>query len=174
MMVTENKKGTAFRMFALGTIFMLGLFLMFGCTSQQQTGAPQDNAMDKSNAPVETTKIDNAQNKTGFEQTQETIALAIADGTYVEKVSYDYHSGTEIIEVSVSVENDVITSASIKSAGGNMHNYSVKLITAVNAELPALVVGKKITELEIPKNVAGSSLTTAAFKRQLEVLVQKY
>ncbi len=114
-----------------------------------------------------------AENKTGFDKTQETIALAIADGTYVGDVTYAYHSGNETMKVSVTVKNDIVTDASIAPVG-TPANYSLKLMNAVNAELPNLVVGKKITELNIPKNVAGSSLTTAAFKAQLASLVEKY
>lgn len=108
-------------------------------------------------------------NKTGYEQTNETIALAIADGTYTDNVVYAYHSGNTTVGFTVTVENDVITTASAVPV--NADPVSTSIIGNFNSALPELVVGKKISELSIPVNVAGSSLTTAAFKGYIEKIV---
>ncbi len=117
-----------------------------------------------------------AENKTGYDITQQTIALAVADGTYTKDVTYTYHPGTpmqgnEVVTISVTVKDDVVTAASVKA--NNPVRMSVRYIEGLNAALPDLVVGKKITELNLPNQIAGSSLTTAAFKQYVNGLVQK-
>ena len=148
---------------------ILSMFLVFGCVSQE-TATPQDSS--DTTIYGESQKVE-AINKTGYEQTQDTITLAIADGTYTQEVSYEYHSGTESMEVSLSVENDIITSASIVPKG-TPHQYSLKLMNDVNSALPNLVVGKKIDELDLPKNISGASLTTGAFKQYVNRLIEEY
>ena len=104
-----------------------------------------------------------SENKTGYEQTTTTIqAMLLADGTYTNMVTYQTHAGSETVNVSITVQNDVVTAASVSDDSPNSP-ISAHLISSLNAALPALVVGKPIDQLNIPHNVAGSSLTTAAF-----------
>jgi uncharacterized protein YceK len=164
--------GFAAKSIAIFIFVMLVSMLLSGCASQEQQNTGGELIKENKTGTVVT------ENKTGYEKTNESIALAVADGTYIENVTYPYHVGlpteaNETIEVKVTVEGDVITDVSI-TAMGTPHQYSAKLILGLNAALPDLVVGKKITELNIPKNVAGSSLTTAAFKGYLENLVETY
>ncbi|HLD59951.1 MAG TPA: hypothetical protein VI912_03085, partial [Candidatus Bilamarchaeaceae archaeon] len=111
-----------------------------------------------------------AENKTGMEKTEEAVNLAIADGTYTESVTYNYHSGSETVEMTVVVKNDIIEGINIVP-GPNAHNVTQKIVAGFTDALPDLVLGKKIDELDLPKNVGGSSLTTAAFKGYVERLV---
>lgn len=189
-MVNESKKGGIFAM-ALALVLPALLLGMVGagCVSSAEAANPGaggpsggtvlagDPNAGSMGAAGEVAAGGNgavvADSKTGYDKTQDTIAQAIADGTYVEDVTYSYHAGNETMKVSVTVENDIITGASI-TPQGTPAPYSLKMMEAVNGSLPNLVVGKKITELDIPKNVAGSSLTTAAFKEQLALLVEKY
>ena len=113
-----------------------------------------------------------AENKTGFDKNQTTIASILPDGNYEKQVTYAYHSGNSTVDFKLIVQNDVITSASAEAV--NDDKVSTMIIGKFNGALPSLVVGKKINELGIPKNVAGSSLTTAAFKQYAETLVQSH
>src|SRR3989338_1365326 len=113
-----------------------------------------------------------AENKTGMEKTEEAVNLAIADGTYTESVTYNYHSGSETVEMTVVVKNDIIEGVNIVP-GPNAHNVTQKIVAGFTDALPDLVLGKKIDELDLPKNVGGSSLTTAAFKGYVERLVEE-
>lgn len=163
--------------------FLILIFLaviVSGCITEGAVTAPNGNtpsagtdngAFEPPQNPDLEQDTDKMENKTGVDNTDDAIALAIADGTYTDEVSYQYHSGTETFEAKVTVENDVITEASI-TPKGEPHEVSLGKMEAVNGALPDLVIGKKITELNIPKNVAGSSLTTAAFKNYLEQLVE--
>ncbi len=110
--------------------------------------------------------------KSAQEEQQEIIVQAIADGVYIDNVTYRSPGGLEKIEISVSVEGDVITAASINAiiAGPKSSKY----IAGVNDALPELVIGKKITELNLPVQISGSSLTSAAFKAHVSTLVESY
>lgn len=112
-------------------------------------------------------------NKTGVEKIEEAVAQAIADGTYTNQVEYAYHSGSEIVTITVKTQKDIVTEARVVPSGGSSSPVSIRIINKFNDALPDLVVGKKITELNIPKNVAGSTLTTAAFKSYVERIVEQ-
>ncbi len=113
-----------------------------------------------------------ADNKTGIEKVQETIALAVADGVYSQNVTYARPGGNEEVNMTIAVEGDVVTAASI--TGTPSSPISAGFISKVNAALPELVVGKKITALDLPKQIAGSSLTTAAFKQYVADVVETH
>jgi hypothetical protein len=112
-------------------------------------------------------------NKTGVEKIEQAVAQAIADGTYIDQVEYAYHSGTERVTITVKTEKDIVTQATVVPAGQSSSPVSTRIIGKFNDALPNLVVGKKITELNIPKNVAGSTLTTAAFKSYVARIVEQ-
>lgn len=113
-----------------------------------------------------------ADNKTGYDKTQQTIMQLIADGTYSKEIQYQYHSGVTTVDVSVTVKNDTVTAVSV--TGVNPDKVSAKIIGNFAAALPDLVVGKRIDEIKLPKNVAGSSLTTAVFQQYVNGLVQNH
>jgi major membrane immunogen (membrane-anchored lipoprotein) len=157
-MVHGEKKEKMRYSYILLTIFVCLSILVAGCTKSVDSDGSTDDVKNI---------------KTEIEENQELIANFIADGSYSSDVTYNYHSGDETIKIDITVADDVITAASIASVG-DTHKYSQQLIDAVNAELPNLVVGKKINEIQLPKNVAGSSLTTAAVQQHLEDLVEQY
>ena len=160
--------------YALIAALMLISAILVGCTAQdsgtQKQPLPSDNQSVLGNNSIIT-----AENKTGFDKNQDAIALALADGTYTDNVTYTYHptipekTGNETVTISITVKDGIITAASVE--GNDPVPISKKIIDGVNAALPDLVVGKKITELNIPAQVAGSSLTTAAFKQYVGGLV---
>ncbi|VVB57074.1 Uncharacterised protein [uncultured archaeon] len=112
-----------------------------------------------------------ADNKTGYDKTQMAIASILPDGAYEKNVTYAYHSGEETADIQISVKDDVVTAASVKLVG-SPNSVSQRIANNFNDALPGLVVGKKINELNLPHNVAGSSLTTAAFAGYVDELVQ--
>ncbi len=161
-------------MFTRGAVLAIALLLcsmlIIGCTQSQQ--AASGTQPEGSGGTVDIAgKVNSSMsdNRTAYDKNQTTIAGVIADGTYAGDIEYKYHSGDVSATVSLTVESDTITSASV--VGNNADNVSTMIIGKFNAALPDLVVGKKINELSIPKNVAGSSLTTAAFKLYVDGLV---
>lgn len=167
---------SSIRLAAAFLAFGIVMMLLFGCVGpggasgqgapSQVTGTPS-----ASGAP---SKVDvSADTKSGFDKTNQTIALAVADGTYSKIVAYKYHSGSNDVNVSISVKDGLVTAASVTPAA-QLDNVSMKIVGNFNAALPTLVVGKKITGLNLPKNVAGSSLTTAAFQQYVADVIAKY
>ena len=108
----------------------------------------------------------NASDKNAQQQHEQTLASVVPDGTYTNNVSYRYHSGTEVVTISVTLKNETITAISV--TGNNPNFMSARYISAVNAALPDLVAGKRIDQLSIPQQVSGSSLTSAAVRQYLE------
>lgn len=102
-------------------------------------------------------------------QQQETAAQVIADGTYTDQVEYHSPGGQDTIEISLTVEKDIVKAVSIKSIKAD--GTSIRFINGVNDALPDLVIGKKISELNLPKQISGSSLTTTAFKFHVDQLI---
>jgi len=167
----------------IAIIFLIAISLIVaGCTTQHATPTNSNTNPINSNAPnnspidasVNAHPVDIAVNNTkpAQIQQQELLANVIADGTYKDNVTYQYHSGSELIEIDITVQNDTITDASI--IPHNPNPVSARYIAGVNAALPELVIGKKIDQLNIPHQVSGSSLTTAAFKQQIADLIAKY
>jgi hypothetical protein len=157
-------------------VVALAVFLVLGCVGQGQgTQAPSGGATMSAgggSAGAAASKNDSlmTENKTGYQQTQDTIASVVPDGTYKTETVYYNHAGPVTLDISVTVKDDVVTAASV--AGVDPDPMSAHYISSLNGALPDLVVGKKITELSIPHNVAGSSLTTAAFRTYVEGLAQ--
>ena len=139
---------------------------------QSDSSKPLGKTGDATNQqpPVKTIDADvNADSKTGHDKNAETIALVVADGLYDGVVKYASPAGSETINIKLSIKNDIITAASVD--GNTSSPISKSKVQALNGALPNLVVGKKITELNIPHNVAGSSLTTAAFKAYVDDVI---
>jgi hypothetical protein len=150
---------------AVLAVLVLIVSIFAGCASQQGTPANEPpGAKIAKNVSLGTDP------QTSYNKTQQAIAAAVADGNYASNVTYAYHSGNETVEIKVTVKGDVITAASV-TAQGKTAPISAKIIGNFNDALPDLVVGKKITELNMPKNVAGSSLTNAAFQQYVAGLI---
>ncbi len=146
------------------SLFVLSMVLS-GCTSQSSSASNQAG----NQYLIGANKTNTTDTKTGFDKNQTTINAILADGTYSKDVSYNYHSGQDTVEISLTVQNDVVTAVSVK--GLNTDPMSTRIIGNFNAALPDLVVGKKINELNLPHNVAGSSLTNAAFQQYVGQLI---
>ena len=97
-------------------------------------------------------------------ETQTTIVL-YKDGTYAAKGSYRAPSGEEIIDVSVTLKDGVITDSSVVGHGtspGSKVNQADFI-----ANYKQLVTGKKINEVQLTK-VSGSSLTSTGWNSAIE------
>ena|GEM_PF-1711388 len=174
----KMKKTTAI----ISTLLIFISLLLTGCASKissegDQTTNQEIQKNDNEKQPVQTEIKDNSSEiimtdkKPVQEQTQDKIDTLLADGTYTDLVMYKYHSGEEKVNITLTIENDVITSASV--VGINPHRTSKSYQEGLNAALPNLVVGKRIDQLDIPKQVSGGSLTTAAFKNHVKGLIEQ-
>ena len=144
-------------------VLLLVSMVIVGCVSQPQNTQKNTTTVISKNTSVV------AENKTGQEQVHEAVTAILADGTYNTEATYQQPVGEEKVNFSITVKDDVVTGVSVASATTNP--ISAKKIEGFSKALPDLVIGKKINELDLPKNVGGSSLTNAAFKEYVDNLV---
>ena len=97
------------------------------------------------------------------------LVQKVPNGMHEAQESYAFHAGVNKIDISVGTENAVIENISV-TAVGNVDPMSARFISAVDAALPNLVVGKRIDQVNLPTQVSGSSLTTAAVNSYLHSL----
>lgn len=97
---------------------------------------------------------------------QETGATSeYKDGTYTAQGNYISPGGEEIVGVSVTIENGIITDSTFTVMAERP--TSVTMQENFAGGYKALVVGKNIDEVQLTK-VAGSSLTPGGFMDALE------
>jgi uncharacterized protein with FMN-binding domain len=99
---------------------------------------------------------------TGTTDTTETDTTGgtYTDGEYSATADYQSPNGTETIDVTLSLEDGVITAVEVTGDGDNPNSkqYQSKFAGGIAAE----VVGVSIDDISVDK-VAGSSLTSAGF-----------
>ena len=88
-----------------------------------------------------------------------------ADGTYEAKGSYTAPSGTESVDVTITLKGNVITAVTVV---GEATNPTAKLHQGeFVAGISDVVVGKDIDSIKVDK-VGGSSLTSGGFNKAVE------
>jgi uncharacterized protein with FMN-binding domain len=92
-------------------------------------------------------------------------AGAYEDGTYDASGSYQAPSGTETIDVTVTLEGGVITDVQVvgNATDPEAQQHQGEFIGGIAGE----VVGKSIDEIQVSK-VSGSSLTSGGFNKAIE------
>ncbi len=97
-------------------------------------------------------------------ETDSTTAT-YTDGTYEATGEYQSPNGTESLDVTITLENDVITDVTVVGAGGSPNTERFQGEFA--GGIAAIVVGKDIDEISVSK-VAGSSLASGGFNAAVE------
>ena len=94
-----------------------------------------------------------------------TTATLFKDGTYSATGTYASPGGSESIDVTLSLKENVITSVVVTPKAENpaSKNWQTRFISGVEK----VVVGKKISEINLDE-VSGSSLTPIGFMDALE------
>jgi uncharacterized protein with FMN-binding domain len=90
-----------------------------------------------------------------------------ADGTYEASGAYQAPSGTESVDVTVTLEGGVITDVVVV---GNATDAEAKVHQGeFIGGIAGVVVGKRIDEIQVSK-VSGSSLTSGGFNKAIETI----
>lgn len=97
-------------------------------------------------------------------------ASSFKDGTYSASSNYYVPNGYESIDVSLTLQNGVITGASVKNSESN--NVSASFQQDFASEYKSYVVGKKLSDLQLSV-IAGASDTTMAFSSALNQIGTK-
>ena len=92
-------------------------------------------------------------------------AGAYTDGTYEASGDYQAPSGTESVDVTVTLADGVITDVQVvgKATDPTAIQHQGEFISGIAAE----VVGKPIDEIQVSK-VSGSSLTSGGFNKAID------
>lgn len=119
--------------------------------------------------PVETTDTTSqTETNSTAEDTTSTaseMTSAYKDGTYSATGSYSSPGGLQSIDLTVTIENGIITSTSLvtKATDGDAEEYQSDFASAYKG----FVVGKKVGNVSLSR-VAGSSLTSNGFNKALD------
>jgi len=94
-----------------------------------------------------------------------TTTGSYKDGTYTESADYQAPSGTETVDVTMTLAGGVVTAVTVV---GHATDPQAKLHQGQFAGgIAAVVVGKNINDLKVDK-VGGSSLTSGGFNAAVE------
>ena len=89
------------------------------------------------------------------------------DGTYTQTASYQAPSGTEKVDVTITLAGNVITAVTVvgHATDPEAKTYQKEFAAGVGA----VAVGKKIADIKVDK-VGGSSLTSGGFNTAVEAI----
>ena len=156
------KKKIKSGMVLLIILLMVASIVLAGCSTKKSSTTSKDNSH-STNMDMATDKTKNA-----MDQNHDTMMKLLPDGVYETQKTYRYHAGTETVDISITVKDGVVTEASL--VGINPNPVSRRYQQAVNDALPDLVIGKHLSEINLPRQISGSSLTTAALDDYLTSL----
>lgn len=97
--------------------------------------------------------------------TPTTSNTAYKDGTYTAEDSYTSPGGTEVISVSVTVKDGVVTDTNVEQEANN--HESAEYQSAFKQGYKTYVVGKALDAIQL-SHVSGSSLTSRGFNNALQ------
>lgn len=140
-----------------------GYYLM-----QQSNEQTTTNTVATTDTTSTTSNATNSDDTTASTESEES-STTYADGTYEATGSYSSPGGQEEIEVSVTLDDDVITDATVTSLASNptSKQYQAAFISGYKS----LVVGKSIDDVDLDV-VSGSSLTPIGFNNAIEQIKQ--
>ncbi|CAN5215296.1 hypothetical protein BH11ACT5_BH11ACT5_15960 [soil metagenome] len=140
----KNKTAVAL----LGGLALVGA--LAGCsTPATDTGTPADSGTDSGTTDGTTT------------------SGTYTDGTYTESADYSAPSGTETVDVTLTLADNVITDVQVT---GHATDPQAKVHQGEFASgIAGVVVGKNIDEIQVDK-VGGSSLTSGGFNAAVELI----
>lgn len=89
------------------------------------------------------------------------------DGSYTASADYQSPNGTESVEVTITLADDVVSAVQVVGSGDNPDSRRYQGMFIDN--IASVVVGKEIDSLAVDK-VAGSSLTSGGFNDAVEAI----
>jgi uncharacterized protein with FMN-binding domain len=103
----------------------------------------------------------------GSDSAPDAPAGDYADGTYTASGDYSAPSGTETVEVTITLADNVITAVEVVGGASDPEArlHQGEFIDGIQG----VVVGKNIDEIQVDK-VGGSSLTSGGFNRAVDAI----
>lgn len=131
--------------------------------------APGDDAMVSKSEKSSTTEESKKLEQKVEDQSVELEVEAEEDFVVSTEKEYKTPAGSDRVEFSIAIDTDgVITNASATALSEN--EISKKRQMAFAEGIPAVITGKKLSDLSAIDTVGGSSLTTMAFNEALAEL----
>lgn len=125
-----------------------------GCTTAAEAQSSTDDGTD----PSGTTE-------TGTGGATDAAIGDFADGTYTASGDYQAPSGTETVDVTVTLAGNTITAVEV--VGHATDPQAMLMQKSFAGGIAAVVVGKSLDELQVDK-VGGSSLTSGGFNKAID------
>ncbi|MFG6401942.1 MULTISPECIES: hypothetical protein [unclassified Microbacterium] len=140
---------------------VLGIVTLAGCATDATTTTPSDTSSSDA-APAASSAPDASAAPAAGDATG-----AYADGTYTGEGTYATPESVETIEVTLTLENDVVTAVEVVGdpQAAESQRYQSQFIGGISDE----VVGKSIDDLSVSR-VAGSSLTSGGFNQAVDAI----
>lgn len=141
---------------------LIGL-AMIGVTAGCST--PTAEGEETTQTTPEQTDTATSETDAAIETESATTESDYADGTYEASGSYTSPGGQEEVEVSITLESDVISAVEVtpQATNPNSQRYQQEFASGIAAE----VVGVDLDDVSVSR-VAGSSLTSGGFMAALE------
>lgn len=157
---------------ALGAIGLTAIGLASCSTTDTADDAGTTSESEATSTEAEAATDDSTAEATDSEATDSEEQAATdseyEDGTYTASGSYTSPGGQETIDVTITIEDDVITAVTVDNpdtTNANSLRYQQEFIDGIAAE----VVGVSIDEISVDR-VGGSSLTSGGFNDALETI----
>lgn len=131
-----------------------------GCAAEQTAAAKTDAVEEETATPTPT-------GEATTEAPTEAPASTYTDGTYTASGSYQAPSGSESIDVTVTVADDIVTDVTVGGSSSNPEASGYQ--SRFSSGIAAVIVGQDLETISVDR-VAGSSLTSAGFTEALEAI----
>lgn len=154
----KSNKKVGITIAIVAVLALIGITIAADKKSAEQT-IPVDTTSTSTATVLPTTTTTPATPTSTSPTTTDSAAL-YKDGTYTATGSYISPGGADQIAVTVTLKDDIITTASVTPMPGDNTSAHYQGIFAANYK--QYVVGKDITMLDVHK-VSGSSLTSQGF-----------
>jgi uncharacterized protein with FMN-binding domain len=145
----------------------IGVALAGCATDTTDTTASTGSAPTGAATSAPSSSPDSSTPATGAAEAPAEGSGTYTDGTYEATGSYTSPNGQEEVDVSITLESDIITAVTVtpEATNPNSVNYQNQFADGI----AAVVVGQSIDEIEVSR-VAGSSLTSGGFNEAVETI----
>lgn len=154
----ENRMSTTNTRYSLA--LLAGISLV-GALSACSPAATEPDAV------AETPAADEPTTETSAPADDAASGSTYTDGTYSESADYQSPNGTETVDVTITLADDIVTAVEVVGSGDNPDSKRYQGMFIEN--IASVVVGEPIDSLNVSK-VAGSSLTSGGFNDAVEAI----
>ena len=159
----QNKKSPLPIIIAIIFLLVAGVSLAFYFISQENP--EEENADDDNNTALDVTPSPTVVSVNETPSSAQTTGK-YADGSYTVDASYSSPGGFEGMDVSITLEDDIIKSVSIVIDPDN-DDESDEYTSLFKNRISGEVVGKNIDDADVSR-LSGASLTSRAFNNALD------